>query len=47
MNKVTVISKRTGVRLTCKQEILKIEEPTPNIIELERRITLERRRIAT
>lgn len=45
MNKVIVISRRTGVRLTCKQEILKIEESTPNNIEIERRITLERRRI--
>lgn len=46
MNKVTVISRRTDARLTCKQEILKIEQSTPNNIELERRTTLEKRRIA-
>lgn len=46
MSKVTVISRRIDVRLACKQEISTIGEPTPNIIELERRITLERRRIS-
>lgn len=45
MNKVTIVSRRTRVRLICKQEILKMEQLTPTNTMLERRITLERRRI--
>jgi hypothetical protein len=43
MNKVTVTSKRTGIRLICRQEILRIESTSDSKTELERRITLEKR----
>lgn len=47
MNKVTIAARRTGIRLVCKQEILNIDMSTPSKIDLQRRIILETRRIAS
>ena len=45
MNTVIVVSKRTGVTLTCKQAILSEGQSVPIEDRIQRRITLEIRRI--